>query len=198
MVGRLKAGWLVALEAVKAGEYVPLGSVLRSCAWLGVQAVAPLLGAIVIAGALASFVQVGPRFGFPTTSPAADPLGLGGRVARPNYKEGLKDAALACIKATLLVSVLVVALWDALRGAVGMLQGTAERTLMLSAQLAGVILVRAGAALVLIGAIDYVYQRYRFEQAHKMTREEMERERKETELDPRVKARGRRLHQQLV
>jgi flagellar biosynthesis protein FlhB len=198
MVGRLKEGWAVALEAVRAGEHARLGSVLYSCTWLGVQAIAPLLGAVVVAVTLASVVQVGPRFSFPAALSGDNGFNLGHRFGRLTSTERVIDAALACVKAALLISLLIGVLWEGLRGLMGLLQGTAERTLSLSAQLGGVIMVRAGAALVVVGAIDYLYQRYRFVQAQRMTREEMERERKETELDPRIKARGRRLHQQVA
>jgi flagellar biosynthetic protein FlhB len=49
------------------------------------------------------------------------------------------------------------------------------------------------AAVVLVALLDYVYQRRRFEQSLRMTREEVKRELKEEEGDPQIKARIRQM-----
>jgi len=56
-------------------------------------------------------------------------------------------------------------------------------------------LVLAGSFFV-VGAADYLYQRLRHEQRLKMTREELKQENKETEGDPHVRARIRRLQRE--
>jgi flagellar biosynthetic protein FlhB len=49
------------------------------------------------------------------------------------------------------------------------------------------------AAIVGVAILDYVYQRYQFEQSLRMTKEEVKRELKEEEGDPLVKARLRQI-----
>jgi flagellar biosynthesis protein FlhB len=198
MVGRLKESWNVALEAVRAGERASLGSALKSCAWLGVQAIAPLLGATFAVSALASFAQVGPSTSLSTVSAKTDPFRVHTRRNRLPWTDRLVDAGLGCVKTAAIVSVVVVTLLDATRGLINMLLGSPERALDTTAKLGGAILLRAGALLAVIGVLDYMYQRYRFWHGQKMTREEIDRERRETEPDPRVKTARRGLHRRLV
>jgi flagellar biosynthesis protein FlhB len=198
MVGRLKESWNVVLDAVRAGDQASLGSVLKSCAWLGVQAIAPLLGAVFAVSTLASFVQVGPSAGSGAVSAKTDPFRIRTRRNRVAWMDRLVDAGLSSVKIAAIVWVVIATLLDAPRGLINMLQGGPERALHTTAKLGGVLLLRAGAVLVVIGVLDYMYQRYRFWHGQKMTREEIDRERRETEPDPRVKTRRRGLHRRLV
>ncbi len=53
------------------------------------------------------------------------------------------------------------------------------------------LILRVGMALFVVAAIDYAYQRYEWERSLRMTRQEVEQEQKESEGDPRLKARIR-------
>ncbi|RKY05721.1 MAG: flagellar biosynthesis protein FlhB [Planctomycetota bacterium] len=55
------------------------------------------------------------------------------------------------------------------------------------------MLVRVCAALLLIAAIDVVFQKWKFTQDLKMTKQEVKRERKDTDGSPEVKSRVRRI-----
>lgn len=51
--------------------------------------------------------------------------------------------------------------------------------------------LRVGLALLVLGILDYGYQRWEFERSIRMSRQELEEEQKQTEGDPQVKARVR-------
>lgn len=53
-------------------------------------------------------------------------------------------------------------------------------------------------ALLVLGALDYLYQRYRFEKNLKMTKQEVKEEMRQVEGDPRVKARMRSIMRQMA
>jgi flagellar biosynthetic protein FlhB len=55
-----------------------------------------------------------------------------------------------------------------------------------------------GAALAVLGLLDYLWQRWRYEQSLRMSRQEVREEQKETEGDPQVKARFRRAHREIA
>jgi flagellar biosynthetic protein FlhB len=74
----------------------------------------------------------------------------------------------------------------------GTLGRSVSATWTLALQTAAVV---AGAFFV-VGAADYLYQRLRFEQRLKMTRDEVKREHKEDEGDPHVRARIRKLQRE--
>jgi flagellar biosynthetic protein FlhB len=53
-------------------------------------------------------------------------------------------------------------------------------------------------ALTVLGALDFLWQRRRYEQSLKMSRQEVKEEHKETEGDPQVKVRFRRAHREIA
>ncbi len=65
-------------------------------------------------------------------------------------------------------------------------------------QLALVVALKIGAAILIIGIIDYAYQRYEFEKSIKMSKQEVRDEMKDTEGSPEVKARTRQIQRQMA
>jgi flagellar biosynthetic protein FlhB len=53
-------------------------------------------------------------------------------------------------------------------------------------------------ALAVLGALDYLWQRWRYEQSLKMTRQELRDEHKESEGDPQIRARFKRAHREIA
>jgi flagellar biosynthetic protein FlhB len=66
------------------------------------------------------------------------------------------------------------------------------------ATLALSVALKIGVAILVIGAIDYFYQRYEFEKSIKMSRQEIRNEMKDTEGSPEVKARTRQIQRQMA
>lgn len=60
------------------------------------------------------------------------------------------------------------------------------------------VLFRCALALLVIGVLDYAFQRYQFEQDIQMTKEEVRQETKDFEGDPQVRARIRRVRRQMA
>jgi len=75
--------------------------------------------------------------------------------------------------------------------------GTVERATALGWRLAVFLAMAIAAAMVVIGLLDYLFQRWRHEQDLKMTRRELEEERKEEEGDPHMRARIRKLQREV-
>jgi flagellar biosynthetic protein FlhB len=63
--------------------------------------------------------------------------------------------------------------------------------------LLGAVLVRVVLAMALLALLDYLYQRWNFEQRIKMTKQEMREELKQTEGDPQLRARVRQVQREL-
>lgn len=66
------------------------------------------------------------------------------------------------------------------------------------AQLALIVALKIGAAIMVIGIIDFVYQRYEFEKSIKMSKQEIRDETKDTEGSPEIKARTRQIQRQMA
>lgn len=60
------------------------------------------------------------------------------------------------------------------------------------------LLLTSAGAFTLIAALDYLYQRYKWLNEHKMSIEEVKREYKESEGDPMVKSQRKQLHRELL
>jgi flagellar biosynthetic protein FlhB len=100
------------------------------------------------------------------------------------------------------VAVLAVLVWVVLRSRAGVFGSLGQGDVPTAAILAWGLVVRLalflGAAFVIIGAVDYAYQRYRLEQALKMTKQEVKDEAKREEGDPLIKQRVRRRQRELA
>jgi len=66
------------------------------------------------------------------------------------------------------------------------------------ARLTLIISLKIGVAMLVIGILDYLYQRYDFEKSIRMSRQEIRDEMKETEGSPEVKSRVRQIQRQMV
>jgi flagellar biosynthesis protein FlhB len=75
--------------------------------------------------------------------------------------------------------------------------GTVERATALGWRLAVLLGLAIAAAMVVIGLLDYLFQRWRHEQDLKMTRRELKEERREDEGDPHMRARIRKLQREV-
>jgi len=64
--------------------------------------------------------------------------------------------------------------------------------------ISGNILYRASIVLIILAILDFAFQKYQFEENMKMTKQEVKEESKETEGDPKVKARIRTVQRQMA
>lgn len=62
----------------------------------------------------------------------------------------------------------------------------------------GELLLISAGAFAVVAAIDYLYQRYKWNTEHMMSMEEVKREYKEDEGDPEIKSRRKQLHRELL
>jgi flagellar biosynthesis protein FlhB len=203
----LTGGWMLAqwrqcfrlaIDSVSRADPARLGPLLGSCAWLGVQSVIPLLVAIWITSALSAYLQVMPG-GTGSSAPAKPALlGQSEAVRGPDFKDHLIDVGLSFVKIALLLGVIAAVVLGHMRGVLGALRGTVAQSLSSGTRFGQAVLGSMTAALIGIGVIDYIYRQFRFRQSLRMSREELDREQKETELDPRIKAHRRGRHRRWV
>jgi flagellar biosynthesis protein FlhB len=164
------------------------GGALRAGLTAGGWALAPILGAAIVGALAVGFWQtraviVSPRLGWPRTGDGR------GRA--------LSAALLALGKLALLTAVA----WTTLRPLLPSLVGLTGAPPVRVAAALGVLAARLGLRLVLVllglGAIDYGVEWLGHRRRLRMTREEVERQRRESEGDPRHRARRRDLHRAL-
>jgi flagellar biosynthesis protein FlhB len=179
-------------RAIQFGEADTPGA-----AWLWLSLSAPVLGASAAVSAILGFVQTGGAF---TASRFAPDF------TRVDPFSGLKNL-FSVERAFSLVRSLVAALavgwlaWLALRDHLADAAGTLGRSEAVAAT--AWLLTRRllwGAAVVglVLGAVDYVFVRRAWLARHRMTKDEVRREHRESEGDPEVKAARHRAHQEAL
>ncbi len=102
-----------------------------------------------------------------------------------------KDKIVELLKSILKIGIIAYVVYDALKDQWGMLRNLYELSLMSAIQLIGDTVITLGikisAFFMVIAFIDYFYQKYKFKEDMKMTKQEIKDEYKQTEGDPHVK-----------
>ncbi len=158
----------------------------------------PLFLVLFVMAIMINAAQVGVLF-------SAEPLAP--RFEKINPISGLQRmfsmrSLVELVKSILKLTVITLVAYLTIRGALMqfLLAGQQEtgQIMLLIAQVAFRVAFRCALALLIIGALDYAFQRYQFEQDIMMTREEVRQETKDFEGDPQVRARVRRVRRQLA
>jgi len=187
------AGRLVAYLRVALGS-AATGTSARQALGLGLGQAAALLalplGLALVATVAAGLAQTGGLF---TVAPLRlDPARLRGSLFRGT---ALLDAGRGVVEAAVLLGLAALTVLPLVRPLAALAGAPAGRVLTAIGAVAAALGWRLVAAAVLFGAVDLVWQRHRHRQALRMTRAEMERERRQHEGDPRLRALRQRLHQ---
>ncbi len=194
----LREVFAISLGAIDGTRGVSPGVALEVTIALGLRAVAPVLAAATIGGALAGFLQVGPLLALDAVEPRLsrlDPVaGAGNLFQRRRFVE--------LAKAALVVAIVGTTAWLTLRGELrGVLALTgrpAEQALRGAGALVVALLLRVGGAMAALAVLDVLYQRWQFLADQRMTKDEVKREHKESDGDPHTKGERERLRRELL
>ena len=112
-----------------------------------------------------------------------------------------KDSIFELIKSILKIFVIIYVAYTSIRGNAQDIFILYEIPLMQAIMLCGTVIINAGLKISLvylvIGLADFIYQKYRFNEDMKMTKQEVKDEYKNTEGDPQIKGRQRRKMQEV-
>ena len=190
--------WHLAIAAIEGEVAAQPVDVLGAGAAVGLGAMVPLLLAVMIAGTLASFLQVGPLLTLTPIAPKLERLdpvrGMKNLFSQKQLFELVKNI----LKLTVIGVVAYVTLRDAIRGVVTLGGRDAEDAIAGTGALVTTLLLRAGGAMAAIAVADVFYQRWRHHEDQKMSKEEVKREHKDAEGDPHAKQARDRMHREIV
>ncbi len=185
-----------ALESQTAGSSVTIDSAKPALIWAmaaGAKILLPFLLLIFVVAAVAQFAQVGWLFTTKPLQPKFDKLNPAAGVKRLFNKRNAVKVGVNTIK----MMVIVFVAWLVLRGEVSKIislplmemRGAFYAMGRLVFTLAVVLLI----VLLIIGIIDWAYQRWQHNQDLRMTKQEVKDERRAMEGDPEIKARRFRM-----
>lgn len=158
----------------------------------------PFVLALIVASALASFLQVGGVFSFEAIKP---------QLSRASPVEGMRrifsrNSVIEFLKLILKTLLLVTVIWLLGRQLVStLLQAHWLQTaqlLPLSTRVLGILSWTALGGFILIAIFDVWFQRWDYRRRNMMTIEEVRREQREMEGDPQIRSRRRQLHQEVA
>jgi flagellar biosynthetic protein FlhB len=169
--------------------------------YIGVHAVriaAPVLLVAWAAAFLAQFVQVGWLFSPASLTPRLSKLNPLTGFKRIFGLSALVKALLDSLKVLIVVMVGVFTIFQYGDRIVTLPYLALLEALVVSGRMMIDLALRALAVLLLLGVIDFAYQRWKHAQDLKMTKQQIKDEMKETEGDPDVKRRRMRMQQQIA
>jgi flagellar biosynthetic protein FlhB len=200
-LGQMTAFTKQVLGGGLAGVEFSLGGLqaLQSQAVLCILTVAgPVMALALILGVFGQLLQVGFNVTFEPLKP---------QLARMNPMEGAKRifskrALVELLKACLKIGIVAYVAYAAARGDLGRLPALLwmepVEAMAFTSGLLGKIGLWVGSSLLTVTALDYLYQRWEYEESIKMSIQDIKEEFKQTEGDPQVKAAIRARQRQLA
>ncbi len=153
---------------------------------------APIALASLLAGLAGSTMQVRPRVTPAGLKPRLTRLNPGPGLKRILGKEGIVEAVKALVKTSIVGTAAYLAVKPLIEQAATLGWLTPRALLGTVGSAVDGLILRVGAAFVLIAGADYAWQRYRHLKSLKMTVEEVKQEAKNTDLPPEVRSALRR------
>ncbi len=158
----------------------------------------PLLAAVFVTAAISQAVQVGLRVTLESVQPKFSRVNPFEGVKRIFSKRAVVEFAKSLTKIAL---VAYLAFWRVsgdLDWLPGLIQMDIQHAIALIGQSITSLAIIVGGALFIVAILDYLYQRYEFEQSIKMSKQEVKDEYKQSEGDPQIRSHIRQKQRQMA
>jgi type III secretion protein U len=164
----------------------------------GASVLAPFLGIVIGVGLLVEFTQTGFLIAPKAFVPFGKKLNVVKNVQNIFSAKTLVDFLKSNLKILLLSAVVYGVLRNSLSTLVMLPEGGLPAVGVATAQLLKAMLIQVSLGYAVLAAADYAWQRFDHVRQLKMTKEEVKRERKDDEGDPKIKHKRRELHKELL
>ncbi len=171
---------------------------LGSAALDGLLSVVPILGLLLLAALLAPLVLGGWSFSTEALMPQLNRLNPLSGIKRMFAMRSLVELMKALAKFGVVAVVASLVLWRDAPALLALGREPTTQAILHAVQLSGSAFILICAGMLLIAAFDVPYQLWQYAKQLKMTREEVQREMKESEGSPEVKGRIRQVQQQMA
>ena len=158
----------------------------------------PFFLAIFIAAVVGNIGQIGFEIHGEPMKPKLSKLNPIAGVKRLVSLKSLVELAKSITKILIIGGITYVLIKDEMRGFPLLMQQGVAEILFFIAQAAFKILFFVCLALIILAFLDFLYQRWQYEQNLKMTKQEVKDERKQTEGDPKIKGRIRKVQMEIA
>lgn len=188
----------VARAAQGGGDALAAGAALEGALEDLARLTVPIALAAAVAAAVVGGLQTGGLFTLKPILPKGERLDPFAGLGRIFSRQTLFELAKSLVKLAIIGAVVWWTIAPRLAELPRLAGAVPRAALAWAGGVAIAIALRVAVAYAVIGAADLLWQRRRWLLEHRMTREEVKREFKETEGDPRHKAERQRLHRDLL
>lgn len=188
---------IVALLATDLGP-TSLSTALAATWDVGVVIMLPILGATLLFGVAANYIQVGSLFSFDAVTPKLEKISIPKGFKRIFSMKQVVEM----LKSIFKILFLTILLWFVLKDALGPYIVSVDCGLFCVQQVTTSVYVKVLAysalAFIIVSGLDFMYQRHSHTKSLMMTKDEVKREYKESEGDPMVKGQRKQLAHEMV
>jgi flagellar biosynthetic protein FlhB len=199
--GHARTIMLRILSGDVAGDALSVESVRPLVSWTGSMMLlltVPLVGVVAIAAFVGQFVQVGPLLTAEPVKAKFSRLNPISGIQRIFGVRGAVKSGVSILKLVLIAGVAILVLSVRLEEIVGLSALGLMAGLARAGRVALELLAWLLAVTLIIGIIDYAFQRWQHRRDLRMTRQEVKEERKDMEGDPQVKSRRLRMAMEIA
>ncbi|MBU0690252.1 flagellar biosynthesis protein FlhB [bacterium] len=163
----------------------------------GIQAIAKIVGplfiGIMIAGFLVNVGQVGMKVSLKSAKPKFERLNPLSGIKKLFSLRALIELPKSFLKLIVIGGIIYLTIMASVEQIYSLVEIPFENLAGNMGGLLGKVFLMAALSLLIIGILDYAYQKYDFEKSLKMSKEEVKEEAKQSEGDPKVKGKIREI-----
>jgi flagellar biosynthetic protein FlhB len=167
-------------------------------AWKLFLIMAPLLLTVVIAGLLANYLQIGFIFSPEAMAPKFEKLDPIKGFQRLVSLRSIVELVKSILKMSIIGLIVWFTLKDEIDNLIPLMEDSLMGILVYTGKVTFRIMITTCWALIVLSLLDYLYQRWEYEKGLRMSRQEVKDEYKQSEGDPIVKARIRRIQREMA
>ena len=158
----------------------------------------PFLAVVLVLAILASFLQIGYLVTFQNLKPSLNRLSPLAGIKRLFNARSVVQLLMGILKMSCVAAVAYSAIRDRLDVFATAANLSAVAVVGMSGELFFTVAIRLAIVLLILGIIDFIYQRYKMEKDLKMTKEEVKDEYKSMEGDPKLKSKRRQAQMEMA
>jgi flagellar biosynthesis protein FlhB len=188
--------WILRECGTTSVTMVNIDNLFWGWAWKLFLIMAPLLLTVVIAGFLSNYLQIGFVFSPEALAPKLEKIDPLKGFQRLFSLRSLVELVKSILKMTVIAIIVWFTLKDEIDNLIPLMDDSLMGILVYTGKVTFRILITTCWALIVLALLDYLYQRWEYEKGLRMSRQEVKDEYKQSEGDPIIKARIRRIQRE--
>jgi len=171
---------------------------IAQCVYAGGEIVLPFMATLLLVTVAVSAAQTGGLISLKQLKPKLENISPAKGVKRLFSLDSVTRTGFGVVKIALIAAIAWFTVVGRLLPVLGAGAAPVEAVLPLAAELILTLALRLALVLLVLGLIDFAYQRFRFEQSIRMTKQEVREELRRMEGDPLIKRRRREVAARLA